>query len=356
MRMSRFLITVAALSGLLAVNGCHSEKVDLPPLPSRLISIADKFFAVQALDAEHAIVVGYGGKILLTSDGGFTWTQSPSGTDGALYSVHFVNGMKGWVSGQDGIILHTADGGKTWRKQHSGTNVYLFSIDFLDEQYGWAVGDKSIAVETSDGGETWNLRKIVPVSDGTVQENADQMLASQDPILYDVRLIDSKTAWISGEFGKLFHTSDGGQTWTGQEESLLGEDLIDVLDIPTFFGIDFTGPRDGVAVGLEGKIARTRDGTTWKFEPEKLDYPIADPLFQPRLFADGSGWAIGAAGEVLRRDSADSPWYRVKLGMEIATWLRGMSWVDQDNGWIVGGYGLVLHTKDGGKTWIPSLA
>jgi len=30
--------------------------------------------------------------------------------------------------------------------------------------------------------------------------------------------------------------------------------------------------------------------------------------------------------------------------------------VDKNDGWIVGGFGLILHTKDGGKTWIPSLA
>ena len=41
--------------------------------------------------------------------------------------------------------------------------------------------------------------------------------------------------------------------------------------------------------------------------------------------------------------------------MEVVTWLRGMSWFDQQNGWIVGGFGTILHTKDGGQTWIPSL-
>jgi photosystem II stability/assembly factor-like uncharacterized protein len=32
-----------------------------------------------------------------------------------------------------------------------------------------------------------------------------------------------------------------------------------------------------------------------------------------------------------------------------------MSWLDENNGWVVGGLGMILHTKDGGKTWIPSL-
>jgi len=31
-----------------------------------------------------------------------------------------------------------------------------------------------------------------------------------------------------------------------------------------------------------------------------------------------------------------------------------MYWHDANDGWIVGGLGLILHTKDGGKTWTPS--
>ena len=29
--------------------------------------------------------------------------------------------------------------------------------------------------------------------------------------------------------------------------------------------------------------------------------------------------------------------------------------LDKNDGWIVGGFGLILHTTDGGKTWLPSL-
>jgi len=342
------------LAVIVAAAGCHREVQDVPLL-SRMIGISDKFYDVQAIDADHAIVVGYGGKILLTNDAGFTWTQAPSGTDRALYRVHFVDANNGWASGQDGLILHTVDGGKTWQRQNSSTNVYLFSLHFLDHDHGWAVGDKSIAVETHNGGATWTLRKIVTATEKT--ESVEEAAASQDPILYDVQFVDPNTGWVVGEFGKIFHTSDGGKTWTEQEQTLLGAEVVDILDLPTFFGVNFTDAQNGVAAGLEGKIARTHDGgATWKFEKMKLDYPIVDPLYTPLMFSDGTGWAIGAAGEVVRLDTADGEWHRTKLGMEVLTWLRGMNWLDQNNGWIVGGYGLILHTKDGGKTWIPSLA
>jgi photosystem II stability/assembly factor-like uncharacterized protein len=351
MRNIRWIRPLLLLAAIAVSTGCHRE-VEEVPLLSRTIGISDKFYDVQALSADHAVVIGYGGKILTTTDGGFTWSQTKAGGNRGLYRIRFVDANNGWISGQEGLILHTVDGGKTWQRQKSGTDVYLFSIYFIDARHGWAVGDKSILLETRDGGANWSLHKIVSASAKTM--SAEEAIVSQDPVLYDLQFLDAKTGWVVGEFGKIYHTTDGGQTWSEQEQSLLGQEVIDILDIPTFFGVHMIDAQHGVVAGLDGKLARTQDGTTWKFEKMKLNYPIVDPLFNPMLFADGTGWAIGAAGEVVRLSTAGGEWQRAK-GMEVVTWLRGMSWIDQQNGWIVGGFGLILHTKDGGQTWIPSL-
>ena len=44
---------------------------------------------------------------------------------------------------------------------------------------------------------------------------------------------------------------------------------------------------------------------------------------------------------------------RANIGQEVSTWLRGVSFSDPQYGWLVGGYGLVYHTEDGGKSWLP---
>jgi photosystem II stability/assembly factor-like uncharacterized protein len=353
MRVLRGVHGVLGLATIALVAGCHKEVEDVPLL-KRTISISDRFFDVQAIDAEKAIVVGYSGKILLTTDGGFTWAPSDSGTKSALYRVRFVDPETGWISGQEGLILHTTDGGKTWQRQKSGTTVYLFSLSFIDRNRGWAIGDKSILLQTTDGGANWALHKITTAAQKEV--SAEEAIASADPVLYDVQFVDANNGWVVGEFGKIYHTSDGGQTWTEQQLSLIGAEVVDALDLPTFFGVRFSDPQNGLAAGLDGKIARTSNaGTSWKFEKMKLDYPIVDPLYMPQLFPDGTGWATGAAGEVVHLETPGGEWQRAKLGMEVITWLRGMYWLDRDNAWIVGGLGLILHTKDGGKTWIPSL-
>jgi photosystem II stability/assembly factor-like uncharacterized protein len=345
-------LSFALIAAVVAVAGCHHEATEELPLYERKISIADKFYDVAALSADRAVVVGYGGKILSTDDGGRTWTVEKSGVSQALYSVEFVDANLGWISGQDGVILHTEDGGKTWTKQVSGTTTYLFAIDFTSPLEGWAVGDLSTALHTRDGGKNWQLTKI----GGTEHLSKEEALLAQEPILYDVQFLDADTGWVVGEFGNIFHTTDRGRTWKSQQDTLLGGGIFSELDIPTFFGVNFVDKMNGITAGLEGRVARTHDGgQTWKFEKIDVKIPLVDPLFAPFQFPDTTAWAVGAAGEVVRQTEPGAPWKGSSLGMEIFTWLRGIDFLDKDNGWIVGGYGLILHTTDGGTTWLPSI-
>src|SRR5262245_10047750 len=149
--------------------GCHHE-VEMVPLAERTIYVTDKFYDVQALTKDHAFVVGYGGKIVETTNGGNSWDLRPSGTENALYGVKMVDEKNGGIVGQEGLILHTSDGGKTWTPQESnatykdpdGTNkrAYLFALDALDANTAFAVGDRSVLTMTTDGGKTWTSKKV----------------------------------------------------------------------------------------------------------------------------------------------------------------------------------------------------
>jgi len=354
MRTTRRALVVLLMVASGWTGGCHPE-VELPPLPEAKISIiGDRFFDVKALSADRAIVIGYRGKILETPDSGRTWNVVRSPTDRGLYSIRFADAQNGWICGQAGLILVTKDGGKTWTEQTSNTDTYLFAVYPVSATHVYAVGDKSTLDETTDGGTTWKPRKIAQGREGI---SADIALAVQDPIFYDVEFANEQNGWIVGEFGTIKHTSDGGKTWVEQQDSLLGAGIVDIFDLPTLFGVHFVNNQEGVAAGLEGHIAHTHDGgTTWAFD--KIDEAIAieDPLYAPFLFPDGRGWAIGSGGEVVNKEPGDVPWKRAKLGMRLFTWLRGIDFFDQNNGWIVGGFGTILRTKDGGKTWTPNLA
>ncbi|MGH7821246.1 MAG: WD40/YVTN/BNR-like repeat-containing protein, partial [Candidatus Binatia bacterium] len=179
-------------------------------------------------------------------------------------------------------------------------------------------------------------------------------LAMQDPIFYDIRFVDAQNGWIVGEFGRLLKTVDGGQTWTEHQDTLMTDEtgIVDPMDIPTFFGAHLISGTEAYAAGLDGKIAVTRNaGEVWTFEPMELEFPIIDPLYEATMTPDGTGWAVGAAGEVVTRKAGESAWKRADLGMAIYTWIRSIDFADAQNGWLVGGYGTILRTEDGGKSW-----
>jgi photosystem II stability/assembly factor-like uncharacterized protein len=335
----------------LLLSACHDEIKEVP-LKDRLIAVTDRFYDVKALSAEKALVVGYAGKILSTGDGGKTWQAKPSGTDLALYNVEFVDAQTGWVCGQDGLILRTKDGGETWHKQESGLSSPIFALSFVDQNHGWAVSDQATYLRTTSGGESWEQGRIEASLEGVSEEAT---LALVDPHLYDVHFIDEKTGWMVGEFGKIYHSTDGGVSWTEQQNTLLGQAGIDdALNLPTLFGVRFANATDGFAVGLEGKIVKTTDGgKTWAFTAQDLSVFSTDPFYAIKLLGDGQGWIVGGASRILQLRNGD--WKAAPMSSQSAVWLRAVDFLDENNGWIVGGYGMILHTTDGGKTWLPSV-
>src|SRR5438067_13615456 len=107
--MRRACIPIA--TALLAIGvGCHRE-VEMVPLIEKTIYITDRFYDVQALSTDRAVVVGYGGKIIESTDGGGSWEQHPSGVEHARYPVRFVDDQHAWISGQDGASSPTEGGG-----------------------------------------------------------------------------------------------------------------------------------------------------------------------------------------------------------------------------------------------------
>jgi photosystem II stability/assembly factor-like uncharacterized protein len=369
-----FVKKLALGAVLLLSAGCHGE-IDYLPLAEQKIYVSDKFFDVAVLDPKNAIVIGYGGKMITTADGGFTWSQTDLGTNKSLYSIDFApDGKTGWVVGQEGLILRTEDAGKTWTKQYTELwldqkcsdpeerkfrledpeappcqHAYLFGVSVVDANTAHVIGDKSTYTYTTDGGKTWSSRVLKVESAEEV--GADMELALEDPVLYDVEFLDSQRGYIVGEFGKIYYTADGGQSFVEQQETLMDETVIDILDLPTLFDIEFVNDQHGIAAGLDGRIAETRDGgQNWDFLPNNVD-DFVDPFYSATILDDGTRWVVGASGQVVKA-AAGEPFARGDLGSRVNNWMRRVRFLEGDKvGWLVGGFGLIMNTDDGGKTW-----
>lgn len=142
--------------------------------------------------------------ILHTIDAGQTWQAQQSNVDGndRLFTVACVSPERAWVVGTGGLMLRTKDGGNTWTHQEIGTKDTLMRVRFFGDS-GWIVGGaygKSIIFRTTDGGETWQ----------------PQQLPVNKALWFDI-FFRGNHGWIAGEAGTLLHSADSGQTWVQEK-------------------------------------------------------------------------------------------------------------------------------------------
>jgi photosystem II stability/assembly factor-like uncharacterized protein len=175
--------------------------------------------------------------------------------------------------------------------------------------------------------------------------------------LYGVRAMSPTEAWAVGDFGAIAHTADGGATWT-QAESGTRQPL---------YSVDFADARHGWVVGKSGLVLRTEDGgVTWT--PQKTPLSIEKHLFKVRAVDARTAWAVGDWGTIIHTTDGGATWTDRSLGSVTTVEavaspgrtttvvtddviLSDISFPDPKHGFIVGEFGTLLMTEDGGATW-----
>ncbi len=163
---------------------------------------------------------------------------------------------------------------------------------------------------------------------------------SQQKFLYDdlfgATFPDENSGWACGRWGSIFHTSDGGTTWTKQESN---------TDY-TLAAIYFPDNQDGWAVGDEGTIIHTADGgKTWCKQESPVPFFLMDVYFSN----PARGWIVTEQTTILFTEDSGKTW-TIQFQDEDFI-LKAISFADDFNGWTVGEYGYIYHTSDGGSTW-----
>jgi len=230
-----------------------------------------KLRAMAALDAGHAIVVGDGGLILATDDGGKTWRERNDAKNKHFTPQHLLAlsavGNQLWTSGFDGALWHSVDGGRNWEVQKTGTHMALEDIYFLDADHGWAVGWSGTLLRTLDGGKKWEAI------------NSKALAAAWS--LSSVYFHDLKNGWAAGFSGQLLRSRDGGATWEAQDSSSKS----------WLKDIEFDSSNRGWITSDEQFLVSEDGGEKWN--PVK----IQKNLFLRKLLHVGDSlWAVGQLG------------------------------------------------------------
>lgn len=331
-------------------------------------------------DSGYVVMMSH--KLLRTTDGGAHWdTVSISFLPTKLT---FINGMTGFAYQPSGVsqIWKTTDRGAHWHlttEQASGADFY--SISFPSSQVGYAIGGISSGnwrgdvIKTTDGGAHW-FRPMADLLDGT--------------FLYASFFLDENRGFVGGYEGRLFKTTDGGANWTtlmsdeGFDVSSIffkdadtgfitsaysyGTEAQSALYITTdggkylhkyiFFGVDRLGSivfpccdtgyfiSKNYGVQWSSDIYRSTDkGMHWS----KIYHSPTVSFSELHFFSSTFGYALTNKG-ILKTYDGGVTWVMDSIHTKTNSWFS-MCFSHPDTGYVVGSYGLILRTTDGGQSW-----
>lgn len=106
------------------------------------------FVDVDMVDASIGYLVGSGGAVRKTINGGWNWTAQSSGTGKLLAGVSFLNADYGFAVGEDGRLIHTTDGGANWGAENLGNNVSFFDVATVGERRAFVAGGNGAVMKS----------------------------------------------------------------------------------------------------------------------------------------------------------------------------------------------------------------
>jgi len=168
----------------------------------------------------------------------------------------------------------------------------FFDVKSLGNNSFILLGYRSMMAKSDDGGANW--KKLTPPTKRNLTRLA---------------FADGKKGWGVGHEGIILTTENGGDTWTEQKSGTKN----------SLFDLAIMSPTNVWAIGDQSSVLHTTDGgQNWSVRKveismigvrEDMTLAISDPIFY------------------------------------------GVSCVDENTCWVVGEFGQIRFTKDGGQTW-----
>lgn len=222
---------------------------------------APDFFDVEFVSPAQGWVCGKDGWVG-RRDGG-EWSRVPGNVrTNDLYALHAHGAAEAWFCGSRGVVLHYLNG--EWKDESPGIDEDLHGIWVVGRDRGWLAGDNGRILRRSNG--TW-----VPVTGPVEAHYRCAFFVADDE------------GWFGATDGYVVHLKGGGLSKTH-------------LPSPeTVTGLYFKRDGPGYAV--------TRGGNIYTYSPKGgwQSWGGHDrPLFDVSFAGEDEGWAVGAAGTILR--------------------------------------------------------
>lgn len=214
-------------------------------------------------------------KVWVADAGAARWSARPLAGDWRPLAITCDPGNRLWVVGSGTTIASSADRGATWARRDFAEDAMFNSVQFVDDRHGFITGEFGKVYRSADGGQTWTAAPAI----------------SDDFYPYAALFTSARDGYVAGLAGAMLRTSDGGQSWTA---------LANPGALPQY-GLARVGQAI-YSVGMGGSLQR--------LEQERwvaLDYGPRTPGMLRAITAAGSGkLLIGGAMGVIAMVPADA--------------------------------------------------
>jgi len=229
-------------------------------------------------------IVGRGGILLTTQNGGESWTLERFGMLN-FNDIHMVSPLRGFLVTDNGYLLSTETGGRKWKvREWADYSSSLNSIAFNREK-GIITGDKGTVLTTSNSGLDWTMSVIDEARRKNRHVNLNRAF-----------FLNAATVWMVGDEGVLMNSEDGGKTWSSKK-----------FQENNYLTVHFTNREEGMVAGENGILIRTKDGGDhW------TRASITDSRINSINQTGGKLWISGDNGLVMSSTNAGRSWSGVE--------------------------------------------
>ena len=205
----------------------------------------------------------------------------------AVFTDIFAIGNNVWLVANNATtnnVWYATDGvagTASWTGANIGPGADFEAVHFISisasTHYGWIVGQAGKIYKSTDSGQSWS----------------DQSLIAGAYDIYDVFALDASRVYACGASGKVSYTTDGGATdWTSV--TLTGEGAYALR------GIYMQDENTGWAIGQSG-VGGKLYSTANKFSSFTTEIISSKELYGLRFYNQYNGWAVGGGSQFVAK-------------------------------------------------------
>jgi photosystem II stability/assembly factor-like uncharacterized protein len=297
---------------------------------------------VKSVSATVVWASGSNGTFLRTLDGGATWSraQVASAADADFRGLWAFDADTAYLlsigEGEKSRVYKTGDGGSHWDLLYTNPDPTGFfdAIAFWDTAHGILLGDpvkgRFLVMTTEDGGVTWKRQK-----GPSALANEGAFAASNSCLV----IRGAREAWFATGGSRVFHSTDGGETWSVAKTPILHDSASAGI-----FSLAFAEGARGVAVG--GDYKKTAETSGNAALTSNAGKSWAAPATPPNGYRSAAAYlasrkmwiSVGTSGSDVSVDDGTT-WQQFDSGNFNALSFSG------DAGWAVGPKGAIARFK-----------